>query len=264
VSELDDLRRDLVAEQGSLDDAVRDLDAEQWMRPTPSPGWTVFDQIAHLSYFDERAFVAISDPSRFGSDLDELLSRASDASIDEITLEPLRSLSPSELVTRWRESRRELDMAASSLTEESRIAWYGPSMGAKSFLTARLMETWAHGVDVVDALGVTREPTDRLRHVAQLGFITRDWSYRVRGEVAPPGLVRLELKGPRGEEWRWGSDDADDSIEGSAEEFCLVVTQRRHPRDTSLSAGELGTHWLQRAQAFAGSASEGPPPRSTQ
>jgi uncharacterized protein (TIGR03084 family) len=124
------------------------------------------------------------------------------------------------------------------------------------------METWAHGVDVVDALGVARAPTDRLRHVAQLGFITRRWSYTVRGETAPPGTVRLELKGPRGDLWRWGPDDAEDSIEGSAEEFCLVVTQRRHPSDTSLLAGELGTNWLQRAQAFAGGPSEGPPPRS--
>ena len=31
--------------------------------------------------------------------------------------------------------------------------WYGPSMSARSFVTARLMETWAHGMDVADALG---------------------------------------------------------------------------------------------------------------
>jgi uncharacterized protein (TIGR03084 family) len=264
VSDVPELRRDLVAEQDSLDSVVGDLSTEQWSRATASPGWCVFDQIAHLTYFDDRASIAVSDPERFRRDLDEMFARTTRESLDEITLGTLRSLSSKELLARWRENRQRLNGAAASLTDESRVDWYGPSMGAKSFLTARLMETWAHGVDVVDALGITREPTDRLRHIAQLGFITRKWSYTVRGEVVPSGAVRLELEGPHGDTWGWGPDDAEDSIEGSAEEFCLVVAQRRHPSDTSLSAGELGTHWLQRAQAFAGSPSEGPRPRSRQ
>jgi uncharacterized protein (TIGR03084 family) len=259
-----DLRRDLLEEQNSLDDVVGGLDPGQWRRPTASPGWNVFDQIAHLAYFDDRASVAISDPERFQKDLDEMLARMTDESLDEITLGSLRELTSEELLVRWRESRRQLNEAALTLGDDARVAWYGPSMGAKSFLTARLMETWAHGVDVVDSLGGSREATDRLRHIAQLGFITRQWSYSVRGETAPAGSVRLELKGPRDEAWRWGPDDAEDAIEGSAEEFCLVVTQRRHPSDTSLRAGELGAHWLQRAQAFAGSASVGPAPRNPQ
>jgi uncharacterized protein (TIGR03084 family) len=224
----------------------------------------VFDQIAHLAYFDDRAAIAIGDPEQFRRDLDEMLARTASESIDEITLGSLRLLSAKDLLARWRANRQLLNTVANALTDDSRVAWYGPSMGAKSFLTARLMETWAHGVDVVDSLGVTREPTDRLRHVAQLGYITRQWSYTVRGETPPDAAVRLELEGPRGDAWHWGPDDAEDSIEGSAEEFCLVVTQRRHPSDTSLSTGELGTHWLQRAQAFAGGPSEGPRPRSRQ
>lgn len=264
VSDVEELRRDLLAEQSSLDDAVSTLTAQQWSHSTASPGWAVFDQIAHLAYFDERAALAISDPERFSRDLDEMLARTATESLDEITLGPLRSLSSTDLLARWRDNRRLLKDAAAQLSRGSRVAWYGPSMGARSFLTARLMETWAHGVDVVDSLGVTREPTDRLRHVAQLGFITRQWSYSVRGETAPEGAVRLELIGPRSDVWRWGPDDADDSIEGSAEEFCLVVTQRRHPSETSLSTGELGAHWLQRAQAFAGAPSDGPGPRSRQ
>jgi uncharacterized protein (TIGR03084 family) len=262
VNDVAELRRDLVAEQNSLDEVVRDLSAEQWSQPTASPGWTVFDQIAHLAYFDGRASLAIRDPEQFRRDLDEMLGRAAGESIDEITLGPLRSLAPRDLVELWRENRQLLNDDARELTDQSRVGWYGPSMGARSFLTARLMETWAHGVDVVDALEVDREPTDRLRHVAQLGFITRRWSYAVRGETEPPGTVRLELTGPHGDVWRWGPDGAEDSITGSAEEFCLVVTQRRHPNDTSLTAGELGAHWLQRAQAFAGAPSDGPRPRS--
>ena len=135
-------------------------------------------------------------------------------------------------------------------------------MSAKSFLTARLMETWAHGTDIVDTLGATRPATDRLRHVAQLGYLTRAWSYGVRGDEVPVGEIRVELRGPSGGLWTWGPDDADEKVTGSAEEFCLVVTQRRHVDDTSLQYGPLGRDWLLRAQAYAGGPSNGPLPRS--
>jgi uncharacterized protein (TIGR03084 family) len=131
-------------------------------------------------------------------------------------------------------------------------------MGAKSFLSARLMETWAHGTDVVDALKASRPATERLIHVAQLGYNTRRWSYQVRGDTMPPGEVRLELQSPAGATWTWGPDAADDTVSGLAEEFCLVVTQRRHVEDTSLTAGALGADWLIRAQAFAGAPTSGP------
>jgi uncharacterized protein (TIGR03084 family) len=123
------------------------------------------------------------------------------------------------------------------------------------------METWAHGTDVAGALQVERTATDRLRHVARLGYLTRAWSYRVRGEDLPSGDVRLVLTAPAGDLWTWGPRDAEDTVTGPAEEFCLVVTQRRHVKDTTIVAGDLGYHWLERAQAFAGAASEGPPPR---
>jgi uncharacterized protein (TIGR03084 family) len=262
VSTVAELRHDLVAEQISLDEIVADLTDEQWRRATASPGWDVFDQVAHLAHFDEQAALAIASPDQFRRDLSEMAERLPRESIDEITLTPLRALAPEELLVRWREARRSLDTVAATLPDDSRVAWYGPSMGAKSFLTARLMETWAHGVDVVDALEMARDATDRLRHIAQLGLLTRQWSYTVRGEVAPPGEIRLDLVGPDGGKWLWGSLDADDTIKGSAEEFCLVVTQRRHVNDTALVAGELGTHWLARAQAFAGAPTSGPQPRS--
>jgi uncharacterized protein (TIGR03084 family) len=133
-------------------------------------------------------------------------------------------------------------------------------MGAKSFLTARLMEVWAHGHDVAEAVGACVAPSGRLRHIAQLGYLTREWSYRVRGEVPPPGAIHLELT-CLGESWTWGPEDAIDTVSGPAEEFCLVVTQRRHLEDTELRTGDLGRHWLLRAQAFAGGPSNGPAPR---
>ena len=135
-------------------------------------------------------------------------------------------------------------------------------MGALSFLTARLMETWAHGQDVVDAVGGERAATDRLRHIAQLGVITRNWTYRNRGLDDPEGDVRVELAAPSGDTWRWNEDGDAGAISGSAEDFCLVVTQRRHVDDTALSVtGAAARDWMEKAQAFAGGATDGPAPR---
>ena len=262
--ELDTLRRDLLAEQEALDEIVSVITNYEWRHATPSLGWCVADQIGHLTYFDASAATAIIDPDAFRVGVDELVAGATNEGVDDFTLGSFRRLSAREQLGTWRRARRALSGAATSLRDDARVPWYGPSMSAKSFLSARLMETWAHGTDVVEALHADRPATKRLRHVAQLGFITRKWSYQVRGEEPPAGHVRLELTGPTGELWTWGLDQAEDTIRGPAEEFCLVVTQRRHVDDTSLETGELGYHWLVRAQAFAGAASDGPEPRSVQ
>ena len=261
MTDLDDLRRDLVAEQDALDAIVASLEPGQWALPTPSPGWDVADQIGHLTYFDRAAATAITDPGAFKASVEALFAAALDGGADQFTLGTFRALDRPAQLAEWRAGRAALAEAAATLTEGDRVDWYGPPMGAKSFLTARLMEVWAHGADVVEAVGATRVPTDRLRHVAQLGYITRGWSYAVRGEEPPSGQVRLELVAPSGATWTWGPEDADDTVRGAAEEFCLVVTQRRHLDDTGLVAGDLGRHWLLRAQAFAGPPSTGPAPR---
>jgi uncharacterized protein (TIGR03084 family) len=222
----------------------------------------VADQIGHLTYFDRSAVIAILDAPQFQEDLAALIDAGTSDSLDNVTLRSYRALTSSDLLEAWREGRRSLQEASLTLRDDARIPWYGPSMSAKSFLTARLMETWAHGTDVVDALGATRPATDRLRHVAQLGYLTRAWSYRVRGDEVPEGEIRVELLSPSSQLWSWGPEDALERVTGSAEEFCLVVTQRRHVDDTSLQYGDLGRDWLLRAQAFAGGPSTGPLPRS--
>lgn len=262
-SELDVVRADLIAEQDELDALVAPLSDEVWRLATPSPGWNVADQIGHLTYFDGSAVNAILDPDRFQSEMSDLFESALAEGVDTFTLGAFRTLSPRQQFAAWRYNRTALATAARTLDDDTRVDWYGPSMGARSFLTARLMEVWAHGTDIADALGVDRPATNRLRHVTQLGFITRKWSYKVRGEEPPDGSVRLELTGPEGDVWTWGDADATDTIRGTAQEFCLVVTKRRHLDDTSLETGDLGRHWMLRAQAFAGTPSSGPEPRNT-
>lgn len=269
-----DIAADLGDEQEALDQVVGALSDAQWRLPTASPRWSVADQIAHLTYFDGTAALAVQDPDAFVAVRDSLIAAVMGGDPeagDDLTLGEYRKMSPPTLLDAWRGGRARLAAAAATLTDDTRVVWYGPSMSAKSFLTARLMECWAHGQDIVDAVdeagtvdavGASRPATDRLRHIAQLGFITRGWSYLNRGEQPPEGTVRLALTAPSGSIWSWGPDDADDVVTGPAEDFCLVVTQRRHVDDTALRAGDLGRHWLLRAQAFAGGASDGPAPRS--
>lgn len=259
-----EIAADLRVEQEDLDAVVATLSDEQWAMPTPSPGWTVADQIAHLTFFDRTATTAVLEPERFAAETAELLETlAGDgADMDEATLAWSRDLAPAELLDRWRVNRAGLLDAAATLDEEARVPWYGPSMGATSFLTARLMETWAHGRDVADTVGTSPTPTDRLRHIAQLGVMTHKWSYLNRGLEPPAERVRVELTAPSGQTWTWNDEATAGTVRGPAEDFCLVVTQRRHVDDTALvTDGDAAREWMEKAQAFAGGATEGPAPR---
>ena len=163
-----------------------------------------------------------------------------------------------ELLAWWEGSHLGMMQAFAGADPSARVPWFGPPMGALSFVSARLMETWAHGQDVVDALGLDRRPTDRLRHVAHLGVRARPFSYLIRERPVPAGRIDVVLVAPSGGEWRWEVGDPDPdgptaTVEGPALDFCLVVTQRRNLADTSLVVtGEPAADWLSVAQAFAG------------
>jgi uncharacterized protein (TIGR03084 family) len=253
-----DLIRDLAEEYESLDGVVAPLARERWNLETPFASWTVRDEISHLAFFDAAARLTATDPGGFSRHLDEL-STLRDPFED--TLAKGRALSTADLLSWWRSERAGLLSAFSSLDPKTRLAWYGPPMSARSLATSRIMETWAHGQDILDALGRSRLPTDRLRHIAHLGVSTFSWSFLNRGMTPPVAPVRVELSGPSGERWSWGPTDAADRIRGSAEDFCLVVTRRRHPDDTALeTTGASARQWMPVAQAFAGPPAEGPKP----
>lgn len=258
---VNEIAADLASEQEALDSVVATIDDAAWSSDTPSPRWNITDQIAHLAYFDMAATTAITNPDRFRSMVDDLMGAAAGGvlAIDEFTLGRYRALGPQGLLAEWREGRTRQSEAAATLSDDTRVIWYGPSMGSRSFLTARLMEVWAHGQDIVDTLGATRPPTDRLRHIAQLGVITRAWTYINRKLDPPETEVDVVLTSPSGAEWAWGPGDATDSVTGSALDFCLVVTQRRHLDDTDLTlVGDSTRDWLTMAQAFAGPPTDGP------
>jgi uncharacterized protein (TIGR03084 family) len=179
-------------------------------------------------------------------------------SFEERYLARGREMTTAGVLQWWRAASSALIEAARTLDPDARVPWYGPAMSAASFITARLMETWSHGLDVIDTVGVERPDTDRLRHVAYLGVRTRAYSYTVRGKEQPPTPVRVELASPSGERWVFGDADAADFVRGTATDFCRVVTQRRHLSDTSLEVhGPAGEEWMSIAQAFAGPPGQG-------
>jgi uncharacterized protein (TIGR03084 family) len=253
VVELNPLVADLRAEGDEIDALVRDLPPDGWSRPTPADGWTVGHQIAHLAWTDERALLAATAPDEFTAEFTQFAGLA-----NVVDSEAARLAKRPDLLSWWRESREKLAVALLGLPPGAKLPWYGPPMSAASMATARLMETWAHGQDVADALGVRRTPTARLRHVAHIGVRTRDFAYLNRGMTPPAEPFRVELHGPDGELWTWGPEDAAQRVTGPALDFCLLVTQRVHQADTAVVAvGEDATAWLTVAQAFAGPAGKG-------
>ena len=251
---LDELLVDLAAESDALRAVVADLSEEQWRTPTPAEGWDVATQIAHLAWTDECATIAATDPAAWDRIVEQALADI-EGFVDDQALTG-GAVPPAELLARWDAARPAL--ASALRTATGKLPWFGPPMSPASMATARFMETWAHGLDVRDALGVAAERTDRIRHVCHLGVRTRGFAYAVRGLEAPEDDLRVELTSPTGQVWQWGDPAAAQRVTGSAWDFARLVTQRVHRDDTDLVAvGDDAAQWLTIAQAFAGPAGKG-------
>jgi uncharacterized protein (TIGR03084 family) len=242
---------DLRAESDDVDALVAELPAERWADATPSPGWTIAHQIGHLLWTDRVSLISITDEEQFGEAL--AAAGANPDGFVDAGAEELAAVPPAELLADWRSTRHRLHDALLAVAEGRKLPWFGPPMSATSMATARMMETWAHGLDVADALGVKRPATDRLRSIAHLGVRTRDYAYFVNNLAPPAEQFRVELRSPAGDTWSWGPADAAQRVTGSAEDFCFLVTQRRPLGGLDLVAeGPDAQRWLEIAQAFAG------------
>jgi uncharacterized protein (TIGR03084 family) len=259
MADLHALADDAQAEHDVLADLLRDRPDEDWDRPTPAPRWTVRDQISHLAFFDHVTRLAVADHAAFGALRDEALQDL-EGYVEKV-LSSGAGRSGTQMLEWWARERADLVAAVRAADPSQRVPWFGPSMSLASKTTARIMETWAHGQDVVDALGIVRPPSARLAHVARIGVLALPNSYRARGRDVPDVPVRVALDAPDGSVWAWGPEDSADVVAGPAEDFCLVVTQRRHVDDTALHVtGPVATEWVSIAQAFAGPPGEGRAP----
>lgn len=245
----------LRAESQILEDILRDLPPKHWQSPTPAQGWTVAHQIAHLAWTDTAALASLDGEEAFGcirtAGAENPVTFVHDAA------EQGAQKQPSELFAQWRANHLKVAEALEQADHQARYPWFGPSMKALSLTTARIMETWAHGQDVAAAVGFSWPQTAALKDVAHLGLATRQFTYKNNGMEAPTSEMYVELNGPDGSTWTWGSPEAENSVKGSAWDFALLVTQRAELDDLDLTiTGDEANTWASIAQAFAG------PPKS--
>jgi uncharacterized protein (TIGR03084 family) len=251
MTDVSALLADLTAEGAALDALVAGLAADRWALATPAEGWTIAHQVSHLAWTDQQAVTAATDPEAFDAALRRALAEPQDL-VEEGAAEGAAA-DPARLLERWRTGRLRMAEVLAAVPAGTKLPWFGPPMSAASMATARLMETWAHGQDVADALAVDREPTHRLQHVAHIGVRTRNFAFQTHGRTPPAAEFRVTLTGPADEEWTWGPADAAQTVTGPALDFCLLVTQRRNRADLDLTVtGTDADHWLDIAQAFAG------------
>lgn len=253
---------DFVAESDALHAVLASLDDAAFGRETQFLGWTIGDVVRHLHFFNKMADLALTEPEAFHARYALFdAGRRADGTMAGITLRLLGGLDGRALLAAWR--GRYLDMGPRwrEVDPKARVPWVGPDMSARSSMTARQMETWAHGQEVVDALGIERENADRIRNIAHLGVQTYGWTFANRGETPPEPVPHVRLTAPSGAVWEWGAPSGAERVEGPAVAFCQVVTQVRNIADVDLSVtGPNATRWMAIAQCFAGPPVDPPPP----
>ncbi len=254
--------QDFQSESEALYSLVTSLKDEDFERKTSFKEWTINTVIRHLHMWNWAADLALENTDAFKAFLVELRTHTSNnGSLNEFEYKWVEGLSGQALVKTWHDFFAEMTIRFGVADPAMRVVWAGPDMSVRSSITARLMETWAHGQEVYDVLGVVRENADRIRNIVVLGVNTYGWTFNVRGEEPPQPMPHLKLTAPSGELWTFNDSSTSELIEGQAEDFCQVVTQVRNIADTELRvAGPNASDWMSKAQCFAGGPQAPPPP----
>lgn len=228
---------------------------------TAFKGWTINTILRHLHLWNWGADLSLTDADAFLVFLQSMKDYIATGNLVDFEANALNNLSGRRLLEEWHSLYRELAKTIGVADPARRVMWAGPSMSVRSSITARQMETWAHGQAIYDEFGIVRKNSDRIRNIVVLGVNTYDWSFRVRGLDAPQPRPFVRLTAPSGAMWCYGEDSSDERIEGAAEEFCQIVTQTRNIADVRLSVlGRNATAWMATAQCFAGSPEDQPRP----
>jgi enediyne biosynthesis protein E11 len=254
-----DVISDLTAEGEQVERLLADLDADQWTTPTPAEGWTVAHQVAHLVANFKLAALSASDPDQFNAVLSRL-GTDFDANV-YAALSPYLAAPPDVLLSHFRDGRAAAEKALGALPGEHMVPWLARPLPARVLAAAGIMELFAHGQDIADAVGVTPERTDRIWHLVTFAVRVWDFGYLARGLTPPEVEFRYELTAPSGTPWTLGPANSPQRITGPAEDFCLLVTRRRHRDDLRVTAqGAEADAWLDIAQAYRGTPGSGRKP----
>jgi len=248
---------DFRQETRALHRLVMSLPIASYEEPTQFKAWTIVDVIRHLHFWNRMAHFQLSAPDELAGHLNRMQVRG--IAMRAYEGEQLGHLSPAALVAEWADFAEQAADLFAAADPKARLKWAGPDMSARSSITARLMETWAHGQEIYDHAGVVRQNADRIGNIVTLGVNTFGWTYATRRETPPGPMPHLVLTAPSGAIWTHGEPSGTDRIEGLAVEFCQVVTQTRNVADTSLKVtGPVAADWMSKAQCFAGAPN--PPP----
>lgn len=236
---------------------VTSVPVEDWDRPTPAEGWTVLDQVAHLAFVFDLAAVAATDAHGFGEAVEMASVRGFDAVVGAGTKE-ISDTGAFGTLDAW-DSALDASLAAlAAVRPEQLVPWLAGPLPVDVLAAAGMMETFAHGQDVADALGLVAVRTDRIERLVHFVHRTQHFGYLARGVEPPVGDLRFEVTLPSGRELRVGPEDAVNVVSGSAVALCLVAARRRHRDDTDICAdGPLADAWLDVAQAYRGPAGPG-------
>ncbi len=252
--------QDFFDESEALAAILDGLESVDWERTTQFKGWTINDVIVHLHYWNRCADLALTDPEGFSEELGELRKALAGSGLRayENGIVAERGV---DLFEAWRALYTDMGERWAKLDPKLRVRWAGPEMSVRSSMSARQMETWAHGLEVFDCLGQRREEHDRVRNIVVLGVNAFGWSFKVHGHEIPEKMPSLQLTAPSGVVWDFGESDQQERITGPAVDFAQVVTQTRNVADTALVAeGPVATAWVAQAQCFAGPPETPPAP----
>lgn len=230
---------DLVAEQQALDQFLQRISERQWNLPTSAAGWSIKDVVSHLAHSERCAAESLTDGAAVLAPARKDLDKWTELGVNEG-----RQMRYQQVIEWWRNSRADVVDALSRMEGTDRVTWLYGDMSARAFGTVRLMETWAHGLDIKDAMeGLLtfdeeeEDPTadtSRIRHVAWLAHRMLPYAFAEAGESFPESGIRLELMGPRYARWVYGPEDAEDVIKGVAGEWCRIAVRRMDAGDSSL------------------------------
>lgn len=242
---------DFLEESRTLAALLEGESEDTFSKPTQFKGWTINDVLVHLHFWNKAVDLAATDEAAFKAMLEPLmaaLTKGGLRSYENGTI-PERGRA---LFTLWKDTAEDIAARFAGIDPKQRIPWVGPSMSARSAITARQMETWAHGFEVFDLLGRVRPESDRIRNLVVLGINTFGWSHQVHRLAVPDTMPELTLTAPSGEVWTFGEARAG-RISGPAVDFAAVVTQTRAVADTALVIeGDVARTWMDHAQCFAG------------
>ena len=240
---------DLEAETLALSTVVDSLDEVQWRAPTVAEGWDSHETILHLGSTDLLCRLAVTDPTAFAVIRERLAN--GEVSANGLGGPEIQTMTGRQLWGWFLYGRMEMIEGLRNSDPKARITWLGPDIGARSLATSRLLETWTHSHDLADTFGCDYPQTDRLRHIAHIGVVTREFSYLNRGLSPPTQPMRVELASPSGRQWVWGSEDAADRVSSTAYEFCKVITRRVPFQDSAVETeGDLAAEWMEIAQPW--------------